>query len=248
MRITLAVTRPLSPTAVSLTADRLPLVIGGAGTAALLPEWPDPQAEIFARDGALFLREYRQGDCRPLSDGSTFALGNVHFRLIVARHYPGQSRPAKVQEKMFGVTVALLILLQVLTVTVLPDLLKESTLWDNQSARMLLSRRIHELTGLIRDQLRQNDPVAPAAAAVNRPDPVAQALLRQLNQEVMDMARHLRRHSDQMSRRQRSRMLADIEKVRQTVDLLVSRPPLPPLPALQLDQSVKNIIQQHQHE
>lgn len=245
MRIALAVSRSHPPVAGTLGADRLPLVIGGAGTASLLPELSAPQAEIFAREGCLFLRQYRDGSCQPLADGSSFTLDDVHFRLMLSPSYPGQSWTARLQETMFGLTVAVLILLQVLTVTVLPDMLKESTLWDNQSARMLLNRKIHELTDVIRDHLRR-DELAEAPAAL--PDPVAQALLRQLNQEVMDMARYLRRHSDQMTRSQRRRMLADIEKVRQGIDLLMSRPPLPPLPSVQLDQSVKNIIQHHQHE
>lgn len=248
MRFYLAVTCPTPPGDGTILGDRLPLVIGGEATAAVLPEFTTPHGEIISRNGQFFLHLYQDGvPPLPLADGDTFALGKCQFRLVLTRDLPKQNRRARLQEKIFGITVALLILLQLFTVTVLPDILKKSTLWDNQCARMLLNRKINELTGTIRDNLRRDDHPATTPAAT-QPDFVAQALLRQLNQEVMSMARYLRQYSDQMTRTQRRRMLADIEKIRQTVETLLKASPLPPLPTLQLDQCVENIIKQHLHE
>jgi hypothetical protein len=95
--------------------------------------------------------------------------------------------------------IALILLLQLFAITLLPGLMKEESFWLGQRMHLDISAKSDRL----REMLQKADSK----------DPIVQTMQQAFKQELQQRTRYLRRHSQDMSRAQRRRMLQALQSI-----------------------------------
>lgn len=156
----------------------------------------------------------------------------IRFFLLYPR--AEQSWRSDALGRLTKVGIALVLVAQVLLIFVLPRQLKDGNFWYGQQLRLSIVEKTDDLRRAIRN--------------CRSSDPIVQALLAEYEQELLRRTRYLRRNTDVLTRRQRTDMLAALNRIEQDIRQLEKAQLVPVPPALDLDRPVKEIIENVAYE
>ena len=130
--------------------------------------------------------------------------------------------------------IALVLIVQLFCIFVLPQLLNKGQFWSGQQMRLNIISR----TDMLRKELQANE----------NPDPLARLILKGYQQDLMRRTTYLRAHSETLTRSQRKKMLQALRDLQEQIEFLKTSSLTSPLPSLQIEQPVADIIKKANHE
>ena len=218
-----------------------PLSIGGEGCDCAFPDLVGDYAVIEAAAGHFRLRplhpdvrvngEPPQADGVPLRSGDTLSLpGHVlrfHLQFPKARN----SRTMLWLTRMSVATLLVMLVVELLLLTAVTPILKNGDFWHGQTRRQLI---VHHLDTLNRE-----------LAAFESSDPATLSLIREISQDLTERKHYLREYTGKLLPRQRRQMEEDLAYWQDVLDWLKSHQPMPPLPELDFEQGLEEIIRQN---
>ena len=163
-----------------------------------------------------------------LTSGDDIGAGSWSLRYYVSKPAPGLSWQGTALARFSLLAVLLVLLAQLFTVAVLPQLVVRA----DPSGSAVARQRVAEML----DTLRRR------AGAVATDDPLQMYLAAAIRDELDARARYLRQYDDDMSRSQRREMLADLQRLSYLLERVEAGAVLTPLPLPAVNSGVEHLL------
>ncbi len=166
-----------------------------------------------------------------LRSGDTLAFPGYTLRFYLQFPKAENSRAMLWLTRLSLATLAVTLLVELLILTVVTPVLKNGDFWHGQTRRQLI---VHRLDTLNRE-----------LAAFDSNDPAAISLIRDISQDLTERKHYLREHTGKLLPKQRRQMEEDLEYWEGMLDWLKDNQPMPPLPKVDFEQGLEEIIRQN---
>jgi len=164
-----------------------------------------------------------------LNSGAVLLVNGYAIRFQQLRERAKVSRSSVLLAKSARTIVGVCLVCELLLMLVVPEIMQRGSFWSGQIKRLEIVKSVDNLE----DELEKFTPH----------DPVRQALTLTIASELLSCKRYLRDNAADLAPSQRRAMLNNLEQWQKTIAWLKETDQiLPPLPELDFDNSVKNII------